>query len=212
MSLLAQAMALQAASEAIKHQEEKRKIAQFCRLNATTQRNLPHLPDDANPLSLAIGMVNAITSSESDGGGSSGTNGGAVDAGTSAGSAGDSQAQTVSGPAGSPASQGTGETAIRQSAIVPSGARTDAGTGRGDSPAGRAGDSRRPRNWAIPWIVATASSVLGAGGLGFGISNAINAGREVVQPSENVTVIEGDKVNSQYPLVDWIEENGWHLK
>lgn len=208
MNMLAQAMALQAASEAIKHQEEKRKIAQFCRLNATTQRNLPHLPDDVNPLNLAIGMVNAITSSKGNSGDSGGSASVSTDAGAGQNSAGGGEAPTVASPAASQGSQGTGEAPISQGAInqgsagvIPSGSSVTAA-------AGGASDSRRPRNWAIPWIVATGASILGAGGVGFGISNSINR----TPPTNSTTVIDGEQVNAQYPVVDWIQENGWHRK
>lgn len=204
MTALADVLALQAAAEAIKHQEEKRKIAQFCRLNATTQRNLPHIPDDQNPLSVAIGLVNAIQTQQGGEGDSSGQTGRQPDAPASTGGAVSRPPEAVAPASPSPRPEAPSQGTVGEGSAIRSNPGTDAGATNVAAPAARPSDVKSAWLKYIPWVIAAGSGLAGAGGLGF----ALNAGK----PADSVTIQETAPTDYEYPLLDYIEEQGWHRK
>ena len=206
MKTLAAGVIIDAARAHIARVREKTLTTKFFRDNANARRALPEQQPSTDDAEL--GLLYALQMGEAVG---HATTGGESVASTGTSGVGVNPAKTeLAGPAAGEGSQGGSGGPVSQTTINAGGARIDAGRSGVAPAAGGNGDSRRPRNWAVPWIVATATSVLGAGGLGYGISNSIN--RVTVPPDQHTTVIEGDTMNAQYPVVDWIQENGWHRK
>lgn len=203
-------------------QKENLKTHQWYRHHANVTRALPSMPDENAGTSSAVlaEVLNAFSTRSAAGSSRSGESGPTPDGGSGSGVAEDSTAQASAGGGRSNPNASAGRTSISggpdgqtaapsegggsSSQVAGGGTQADPGAG-GKDPAGTgsggAGDSRSFRNTVIAAVLGAASTAALGGG-GYLISNYLFGGDE------------GDHVevrDSQYPLLDWLQEHGHHL-
>lgn len=177
-----------------KRAQEKTRVAEWTRHNATVERALPALPDDND---TEMGLLYAIaTAGEDASGAGGGQDGSSHDAAAGAGGA----------PNGNAAEGGAGNASANPAGVGGHGEAQGGGQpahpggGAGNPGAAGVGNPRSP--WASRGLKIAAAVLMtaGGGGLGYAIHDWL-AGDEI-------TVIEQPADGSLY---QWLEDQGYHL-
>lgn len=211
MSSVAEALLLQMGAESIADQRERRRLSEFCRLNATIRRALPLQETETNPLLVAMEMTNAFSTSQKAVSDSDGQASSPPVASPSTISVSGPAPATVAFAGAGAAGEGSSSGLNRQAGVAASPISPDPAAGGLNSAASSAGNAVSPWLRRAAWA-GVAASILGAGGLGAGIAALVKGGGETI--IREVEVARPDEPDSQYeyPLLDWAEEKGLHRK
>lgn len=197
-------------------QKENLKTLQWFRHNANARRGLPAQPDESVPTdsgALLAGVINAFTTRQEAGSSRGGEVGQSSDTTAGPKNPPDTSPQATDGRRSDQTTVGSSQAAARESSggasqqTAGSSQQTEAGGGVEASEGSGGGGSGDPgslrRTIAAAAIGAASTALLGGGGVF--LTNYLFGGDEE-RVEERVEIRDGE-----YPLLDWLEEHGYHL-